>query len=259
MKKTILSALLITTMLFLSACNSSAASTTKGSEGPGKSTIETTNEANETSKQSENEKGTTPANSGKYTYTVYAGTQYETTLTMDVNIDDYLVDKGQSVLFFRMGQMAIDLGWYENGDPNFDGMSETSFYTYVYGDTQMVYACGDNYSSTSNSTGFPQLGSFFYHLAPIDNRDADARSAEEIKSSKQNYGINVIFGQHPESLCYYTIYNGIRVSISRDDAIVLAYVFSAAISRPGENPFYGTNLENTQSSVSENYIVYVLP
>ncbi|MBE7069453.1 MAG: hypothetical protein E7386_03015 [Ruminococcaceae bacterium] len=259
MKKTILSALLITTMLFLSACNSSAASTTKGSEGPGKSTIETTNEANETSKQSENEKGTTPANSGKYTYTVYAGTQYETTLTMDVNIDDYLVDKGEGVLFFRIDQMAKDLGWYLNGDPNFDGLSSVYYRSYVYGDTQMVYTCGDIYSGSNNPTGYPQIGSFTYHLAPISNYDADARTKEEIQSSEKNYGISVTFSQHSDSLCYSMVNSGTRVGVSRDDIVVLTYVLSSAVSHPGENPFYGTNLAKAKSSVADRYILYTLP
>jgi len=200
-----------------------------------------------------------PNQTGKYTYTVYAGTEYETTLSMDVNIDDYLVDKGEGVLFFRIDQMAKDLGWYLNGDPNFDGLSSVYYRSYVHGDTQMIYTCGDVYSGSNNPTGYPQIGSFTYHLAPISNYDADARTKEEILSSEKNYGISVTFSQHSDSLCYSMVNNGISVGVSRDDIIILSYVLSSAVSHPGENPFYGTNLAKAKSSVADRYILYTLP
>jgi hypothetical protein len=203
-----------------------------------------------------------PNQTGKYTYTVYAGTEYETTLSMDVNIDDYLISVNWTDKpFFSQGMLAENLGWYDNGDPNNDWGSIPMVYcTYLYEDnTMMVFSCGDNYSDSSNAVGYPQMGSFTYHLAPMSDYDADARSKEEIQSSEKNYGIYVTFGQHSSDLCYTTINNGNKVSISRDDAIVLAYIFSSAISKPGENPFYGTNLEKAKTSVADRYIMYTLP
>ncbi len=256
MRKKLLSAVLVTTMLFLSACNSATTSTTKGSEEPGKATTE----ANETNNVSENDNGATTDPSGKYTYTVYSGTKYETKITLNVDIDKYLRnDEGESAPFFRMGRMANDLGWYTNGDPNYNGGSAASYYTYSYGDTQMVYTCGDNYKSSDNSIGQPQMGSFIYHLAPKSDFNASARSKDEIKTSHKNYGINVIFGQHSADLCYRAVNDGTGVSISRNDAIILAYVISSAISHPGENPFFGTNLDNAIESVSDTHILYRLP
>lgn len=203
-----------------------------------------------------------PNQTGKYTYTVYAGTEYETTLSMDVNIDDYLISVNWTDKpFFSIGYLAGDLKWYNNGDSSTDFASAVMYYcTYQYSDnTMMVYTCGDNYSDSSNAVGYPQMGSFTYHLAPMSDYDADARSKEEIQSSEKNYGIYVTFGQHSADLCYTAINNGDSVSISRDDAIIIAYILSSAISKPGDNPFYGTNLEKAKTSVADRYIMYTLP
>lgn len=201
------------------------------------------------------------AQTGKYTYTVYAGTQYETTLSMDINVDDYLIDVSWTDLpYFSIGKLETALGYLKNGDPNFDSQKQKCTYaTYLYDDAQMVWCDGDNYSDSSNSTGYPQMGSFTYHLAPLSDYNADARSKEEIQASEKYYGIYVTFGQHSADLCYLTANNGDRVAISRDDAIIIAYVLSSAISHPGENPFYGTNLEKAITSVSDRYISYTLP
>lgn len=202
----------------------------------------------------------TPAPAGKYTYTVYAGTEYETTLSMDVNIDDYLMDVDEAVPFFSIGLLEKDLGWLKNGDPNFDSQTQSLlYYAYIYGDTQMVWRGGDTYQDTNNPSGYPQMYSFNYHLAPISDYKANARTNDEIKSSDANYGIIVQFCQHSDSICYSTVMNSSSVGISRDDAIIIAYVLSSAITRPGENPFVGTNLEKALSMNSTDYLSYTLP
>lgn len=202
-----------------------------------------------------------PAPAGKYTYTVYAGTEYETTLSMDVNIDDYVSEKsGEKVPFFSAGKLELDLGYFFNGDPNFDSSTQSIVYSaYSYGETQMVWRDGDTYQNTDNPSGYPQMYSFNYHLAPISDYKANARTNDEIKSSDANYGIIVQFSQHPDDICYYTVCNGNKVGISKDDAIIIAYVLSSAITRPGENPFVDTNLEKALSMNSTDYLSYTLP
>ncbi len=209
--------------------------------------------------------------SGKYTYTVYAGTKYETTLSMDINIDDYLINNGEKSLFFSTGYICEALGWNMNGDPNFDGSSSLKYFAYVYGETQMVFEYNIRYAdkeSNQNKTGYPQLQSFDYHLAPISDYRKYARTLEETRSSALNYGIVVHFQKHYDDVCYHTAAGGNgTVGISRDDAIIIAYVFSAAITRPGENPFVGTNLEKAQIKTDYSYrnidpdyhLVYKLP
>lgn len=265
MKKKLLSAVLITSMLFLSACNSTASSTTKANNEPDKTTAETSADASETTMASESDKGATPDSTGKYTYTVYAGTEYETKLTVNVNIDDYLIKyEDEKVPFFSIGKVKSDLGWLSNGDPKFDSSKDTLFYSaYFYDDkTQMVWRSGDNYTgktANDNPSGYPQIYSFNYHLAPISDYEANARTDEEIASSYKNYGIIVQFVHHPQDICYYTVNRGKAVGISRDDAIIIAWVVSSAINQPGENPFVGTNLEKTLALNSGRYLTYVLP
>ena len=204
--------------------------------------------------------GSTTAPTGKYTYTVYAGTEYETTLSMDVNIDDYLIDNGQKSLFFSTGAICKDIGWTKNGNPTWDGDATFMYYAYIYGDTQMVFRYEDAFGSADNPSGFAQLYGFSYHLAPIDDYLADARTSEEIKTSDANYGVYITFGQHSDSLCYHTAGNkGIASGISRDDAILIAYILSSAITCPGENPFVGTNLANAVTARSNDYLIYTLP
>ena len=205
--------------------------------------------------------GSSAVQTGKYTYTVYAGTEYETTLSMDVNIDDYIWENsGEKVPFFSIGKLELDLGYLFNGDPNFDSSTQSCVYAaYIYGDTQMVWRDGDAYKNTDNPSGYPQMYSFNYHLAPISNYDGNARSFEEVHSSDSYYGIIVQFSQHSDDICYYTVLNSSKVGISRDDAIIIAYVLSSAITRPGENPFVGTNLEKALSMNSDYYLSYTLP
>ena len=202
--------------------------------------------------------GSTTAPTGKYTYTVYAGTEYETTLSMDVNIDDYLIDNGNKTPFFSIGLLCEDTGWLINGKPNCKDPIE--YLAYVYGDTQMVLQFRGKGSISDNACGYSQLDGFTYHLAPIGDYKADARTTGEIQTSQLNYGIIVTFAPHENALCYHTAANlSLAAGISREDAIIIAYVFSSAITRPGENPFIGTNLEKAYSMNSDNYLSYTLP
>ena len=201
----------------------------------------------------------TLAPAGKYTYTVYAGTEYETTLSMDVNIDDYVMAvEGSDSPYFNVRILMKDLGWLGNGDPNYDWSRIPDLYSsYVYDDAQMVWRYGDCYSDKNNPVGKYQLCSFIYHKAPLDNYEASANPSNTNDPSK--YGIYVTFSQHSDDLCYATNFPKSSASISREDAIIIAYVLSSAISRPGENPFVGTNLEKAQQQSSPEYLGYLLP
>lgn len=206
----------------------------------------------------------TPAPAGKYTYTVYAGTEYETTLSMDVNIDDYILNvEGESVPFFSIGCLWEDLGYLVDGSykpSEYDWTNSPVYESYAYGDTQMVFRFNGPYSNSDNPSGYPQMYNFDYHLAPISNYEANANTIEKVQSSEANYGVIVQFNQHPEDICYYTSgCNGFAEGLSREDAIIIAYVLSSAITRPGENPFIGTNLEKAQTMNADYYLTYTLP
>lgn len=234
--------------------------TTRETETQTKSTIDEPNQTINTVDPTETATPTesTPAPAGKYTYTVYAGTEYETTLSMDVNIDDYVLNvEGKTVPFFSVGKLWADLGWLKNGNPNDDESNVFLYASYAYSDAQMVWRYGDRYSSKDNPVGYVQLCSFMYHKAPLDNYEASANPSNSNNDS--DYGIYVTFSQHSDDLCYYTFFPESTVAISRDDAIIIAYVLSSAISRPGENPFVGTNLEKAQQQSSPEYLGYLLP
>ena len=231
--------------------------TTRETEVQTKSTIDEPNQTINTVDPDKTEPvGTTEssvAQTGKYTYTVYAGTEYETTLSMDVNIDDYILNvEGEKSPFFSVGLLWEALGYQSHGKG-----SSFLYASYAYSDAQMVWRYGDCYGNKDNSVGYVQLCSFMYHKAPLDNYEASANPG--YSNNHSDYGIYVTFSQHPDDLCYYTFFPGSAVAISRDDAIVITYVLSSAISRPGENPFAGTNLEKAQSTNSEDYLSYLLP
>jgi len=213
---------------------------------------------NQTINTMETETTSTTAPTGKYTYTVYAGTQYETTLSMDINIDDYLIDVSWSeAKFFSIGNMMKNLGWYVNGDPKADDNTKVVYDAYLYSDSQAVYRFGDDYGETT-SLGAPQMFSFTYHIAPLDDYMSDKYTDADRSTSDNYYGIIVQFGKHTDDLSYVSFNNG-KVAISRDDAIIIAYVFASAIDRPGENPFYGTPLANAMTSRADRYLTYSLP
>ena len=200
---------------------------------------------------------------GGHVYKVYEGTEYETEIGLTLKIENYLLNNaGQSVPFFSTGYLARDLGWLHNGDPNYDSKRELfTHFSYDYKDkTQMVYRGRKNYTEKNNVSGHPQMMSFDYHLAPEgkDKYKINARKTFQ-KSSNKEFGIIVKFKEHPEKICYYTSNNLKSAGISKDDAVIIAYVLSSAMAKPGENPFAGTKLEKAQTGKTEDYIEYTLP
>ena len=96
----------------------------------------------------------TAAPAGKYTYTLYAGTANEVTISMDVNIDDYIIPIQSGGEFLQLGRLASDLGWLEQGQYNWDDISTapsnsnigySNWYTFSYGDHRAMFVI-DEYS-----------------------------------------------------------------------------------------------------------------
>ena len=143
MKRIISSVLAACLILSVTACNNGSTGSTNRTTKSGETqdVVESSDiEPDKTTETSAEDAVAATDQSGKYTYTVYAGTEYETTLSMDVNIDDYIVEiKGIDSPYFRVSVLQKDLGWFGNGDPNYDWSRIPSLYSsYVYGDTQMV-------------------------------------------------------------------------------------------------------------------------
>ena len=190
----------------------------------------------------ETEEATTSTAAGMYTYTIYEGTENEMQLSMDVNIDDYINDDG----FFSVGYMAEDCGWI-----NHDG---GDYYTYDCNNgTQMVFRPAYNYSETT-PMGYPQIESYNVHVSPSEDINVLTYPA----GSEERYlGIDVVIGQHYDDLSL-TAVNNVLVAVSRDDVIIMTYIFWSANVYPGENCFSHCELSNFRVS-STAYIQYYLP
>lgn len=199
---------------------------------------------------------------GDNIYTVYEGTEYETKIGLALKIENYLIDNpGELVPFFSIGYVARDLGWYQNGNPNFNARKELfTHFSHSYSDqTQMVFIGVSNYSASTNLSAHPQMKSFEYHLSPEGKDKYKQYAKKKSGSSKKNLGIVVKFKEHPEKICYYTSNKLKAAGISKDDAVIIAYVLASAVVKPGENPFVGTKLEKAQTSETSDYIEYTLP
>jgi len=241
---------------FMTACKKNEASAT--AEATSGSAIETDEaEVDESVEESATADETTaPAAEGMYTYTIYEGTENEMTLSMDVNIDDYVISNSYTDRFFSIYRLATDLGWLANGDPNYDPSSAAPvFYSYDNGDgTQTVFRGAYNYTDENTPMGFPQINSYNVHVSPLDNW----QELSYPDGSEERYlGINVITNQHYADLDYITLNAG-TVAVSRDDIVIMAYIFWSASVNPGENCFYNCALNNFRVSATA-YVTYELP
>lgn len=242
---------------FMTACKKNEASAT--AEATSGSAIETDEaEIDESVEESATADETTaPAAEGMYTYTIYEGTENEMTLSMGVNIDDYVISNSYTDRFFSIYRLATDLGWLANGDPNYDPSSSAPvFYSYDNGDgTQTVFRGAYNYTDENTPMGFPQINSYNVHISPL----GDWQGLSYPDSSEECYlGINVTTSQHYDDLEYITLSAG-AVAVSRDDIVVISYIFWSASINSGENCFYNCNLANLETSRTTNWINYTLP
>ena len=242
---------------FMTACKKNEASAT--AEATSGSVIETDEaEVDESVEESATANETTaPAAEGMYTYTIYEGTENEMTLSMDVNIDDYIISTSYTDSFFSMGQMARSLGWLPNGDANFDSSSDVLlYYSYDYGDgTQMIFRGGENYSDNA-FLDRPQIESYSVHLAPIESY-MECFYSGDVEDNLT--GITVDMGRHYEDLSIITTNRDFACAASRDDIVIIAYIFWSASEHPGENCFYYSPLHEHFSAGGEDYTNYYLP
>ncbi len=243
---------------FMTACKKNEASAT--AEATSESVIEADEaEVDESVEESATADETTaPAAEGMYTYTIYEGTENEMTLSMDVNIDDYIISTSYTDSFFSMGQLAQSLGWLPNGDVNFDYDNDTVlYYSYDYGDgTQMVFRGGENYGDSNAYLDLPQIESYSVHLAPSDSYMNCVYSGEIADNLT---GITVDIGLHYDDLSIVTTNRNLGCAASRDDIVIIAYIFWSASEHPGENCFYYSPIHESFSAGGEDYTNYYLP
>ena len=165
----------------------------------------------------------TAAPAGQYTYTLYAGTANEVTISMDVNIDDYIY-VGQNGSSLELGRLASDLGWLEQGqytwddvlaahqaNPDETNIGYANWYTFNYGDHRAMFVL-DWYEEDMPGVNRSQVYAITF-------RYLENNSNANFFSDGRNGG--VAFSQHYDLVCYGI--GGQHCMCSRDDAIVIAY------------------------------------
>jgi len=166
---------------------------------------------------------------GKYTYTIYG----DITISMDINVDDYIIvsDEGQSIL--SLYRLAGDLGWLSLGKYGKDEVAAS--------DDPKVYAPG--WWSYSNGTLWTVINPSYYgdimgnEKAGYDNHQISNYyiqfstigevkpyySHDERTSNPNHNDVSIDIGRHYPDATY--LITGYKTLASRDDIVLLAYLF----------------------------------
>ncbi len=190
---------------------------------------------------------TSVTDDGLYVYTVYPGTAYEQTFTMDINIDDYLVNDK-----FDLPQLLSQLGWdiYD-----VDGMLTHNYYEELHAativnngiETQFYFGsvnpaeeqfCGFNLKFVKpHAQGDPYYDTELYY------------SIDDVSGNYELYNVDMHYGEH--EIEYYVkgfgITEALNYGLSYSDIVILVYAISfvSDSNNAGKNPFFYTTLEGS--------------
>ena len=196
---------------------------------------------------------TAPSNTGAYTYTAY-GCQF----TMDVNIDDYI--KTNAYTYFDLYRMAEAYGWTPhraNGDTSYytGGGDDVMWYEYDMGNGKMMgIMCGCD-GSSSNPAGNQQLTFVAYNFIVAGGSPIGGNCYDDYLNNPLHQAAFIAMPNHPSSGDWYALYGGGRPSaaITREDAIILAYLISVGPQHAGENPLYYSEIYNSEYRTGTDY------
>ena len=137
---------------------------------------------------------TSVTDDGLYVYTVYPGTAYEQTFTMDINIDDYL--RGGT---FDLPKLFVDLGWTIYGE---DCMPTYNYYSYLTAATKVENGIEMQFYSNTINPEEEQLTCFdlkfvkphaqgepYYETEPY-------YSIEDCNGNYELYDVDMHYGEH---------------------------------------------------------------
>ena len=191
------------------------------------------------------EEPTSQPQTGAYTYNVYGQT-----ISMDVNIDDYMYDYdgGQ---WFDLIPMIYDLGWagadtYTVADWNDHDTVAATWFTYHSGDMTTRIDLGMYNEEQVTGTNGYQFRSI--NVRYLNNSNGSYYSNPEITSTDSM----CYFGKH-YSDCEYRL-SGQGWYASYEDIVMIAYTFWSASENPGSNPYapvFGTSGSYVTSSTSQ--------
>ena len=191
---------------------------------------------------------TAPNNTGAYTYTAY-GYQF----TMDVNIDDYIFEGTVGYNFFDLYYLARDYGWRPHradGDNSYDDDKSTTvqWYEYDFGDGKVMILQPGCDGSSGNSTGRPQLNYIGYYFRDYPVTGAPSGTCyDDYLDNPLHWTTSISIPNHSASAEWLGLYGGGKASasITREDAILLAYLITVGPKYPGETPLYYVDFYNS--------------
>ncbi|MDY6338777.1 MAG: hypothetical protein SPL61_04000 [Saccharofermentans sp.] len=195
--------------------------------------------------ESESSEATNPAQSGAYTYEAYG---YK--FSMNINIDDYIfVSEVTGNTCFGLYTLAEDLGWRPhraNGDSSYtlDSDQPVEWYEYDFGDSNimMIYLANDG--GKDNPLNRKQINMISYEFAeypiPYDVHSGTKCYDSDMRSNPQYYTSIISVPKHSSDSDWLSLAAGPHFTgaLSREDAIIIAYLFAVGPQHPGENPFY---------------------
>lgn len=205
-----------------------------------------------TTETESSETATNPTQSGVYTYEAYGYT-----FAMDVNIDDYIyVSEYTGNTCFNLYSLAEDLGWRPhrgNGDTSYtlDTDQPVWWYEYDFGNDKVMvfYIAADG--SHNNPLNRSQVSYIAYSFAkyPIPAwLDSGEKCYDSDKRTDPLYRESYFtLPNHSSDSDWLSLAGGYGVNgaISREDAIIVAYLLSVGPQHPGENPIYYSDFINS--------------
>ena len=253
--KTVSAALLVSMCASIAACDINPTDTDPTTETETTPTTTETTETTETTTEAtttETEPEVTgPDFTQQYTYRVFNDHQHSMLISMNVDIDQYLVTNGDKQVF-ELYRLASDLGWLEKGlysyddyvaaveaDPKQTKIGHSNWFEYKYSDHKAVFTISE-YIEDIKAVKSRQVS---WISLEYQKNDLGMPYFDDNKTNKAHKKVELCFNKHYKKLDYYI--DNDRCACSRDDAIVIAYVL-----------WTFTNSPDDCSEIHENFAVF---
>ncbi len=167
------------------------------------------------------------APTGEYSYTIYEGTDHEMSLSMDINVDDYISEENGAE-YFNLVQVAYDLGWLGmnrfTAEDDSDGISyKCPFFTFRNGDMLTKLSI----------EGFPPDDSLWLLNIGWMTEDGSSSYWNDWGRNYSHKGLQVFFPVRDEASDYRL--SGYEKNVSYDEIVLISYVLWAQTVEPGIN------------------------
>lgn len=188
---------------------------------------------------------------GKYTYTVYEGTEYEETFTLDVNIDEYFyVAEGNGERYFDLPRLCKELG-LDIICGKFDSLLPEGEHS-----GEAILFRDESRGMCIRIMPFMKNGRDCYEYFEVQfftPSEENYYKKDEIAGQFQYYTSVAVF-KSSDLYAYIDGLNGYSKGLSYDGIVILTYCMEYIRENPGENPFYYTGWDgSTNSSDSLRY------